>query len=549
MEKIANDTLSVWREEGIRQIPQNFEVFRTLLAQAKDFAERGKYDAAAVYGEMAAFYAVWRHCGLFASPELEQFLIDIGKKVIPTDSYSKNSNPLPGKVKNILHVATAVQAIGGHSKMMWRWIQQDSECCHSLVLTRQPRKGIPKILREAVKNSGGKLYILNETIGSIISWAKRLRSIAAEADLVVLHIHNYDVIPIIAFANKEQSTPVILLDHADHVFWMGASISDVVANLRESGMHLAQKHRGIEAERNVLLPTILEPIHRLLNRIEAKQKLGLPKDSVILLSIARAIKYKTIGGISYADAHIELLKKYEKATLLVVGAGKREDWAAAIEQTQGRIIVHPEREDTATFYQAADIYVDSFPFISTTSLLEAGSYGLPLVSRFPYSDESSIFGAEMPGLTSNLIVARNLEEYTSFLSRLVEDEEFRLSQGEATRKKIVEMHWGSNWQQYLESLYVRAITLPPVETRLAPIDQMCLSEPHVFVPSIHGGNDFDLDNLIQSSLAVMPLEERLYYWLKLVKKHGFHNQFGSFGQFRLLIPEWLYSRYARLRYG
>lgn len=550
MEKIANDTLSVWREEGVRQIPQNFQVFRTLVAQAKEFADRGKYDAAAVYGEMAAFYAAWKHCGLFASLELEQVLLDIGKKVIPTYSSFRNSNSLPGKAKNILHVATTVQAIGGHSKMLWRWIQEDSGRCHSLVLTRQPRRdSIPKTLKEAVNNSGGKIYKLNETIGSIISWAKRLREIAAEADLVVLHIHNYDVIPIIAFANKEKSPPVVFLDHADHLFWVGAGISDVVANLRESGMHLAQKCRSIEAERNVLLPTILEPIHRLLNRTEAKQKLGLAEDSVVLLSIARKLKYKTIGDISYADAHVQLLKKYEKATLLVVGSGNREDWAAAIQQTQGRIIVHPEREDTAVFYQAADIYVDSFPFISTTSLLEAGSYGLPLVSRFPYSDESLIFGADMPGLTDNLIVARNLEEYTSFLSHLVEDEKFRLSQGEATRKKIVEMHWGSNWQQYLENLYVCAATLPPVKTPLAPIDQMFLTEPHVFVPSIHGGNDFDLDYLIQSSLTVMPLEQRLHQWFKLVKKHGFHNKFGGFGQLRLLVPEWLYSRYVRLRYG
>ncbi|MEA5503144.1 glycosyltransferase [Halotia wernerae UHCC 0503] len=550
MEKIANDTLSLWREEGNRVIPQNFEVFRSLVAQAKEFADHSKYDAAAVYGEMAAFYAAWKHCGLFVSLELEQVLLNIGKKVIPTYSSFRNSNSLLQKPNKILHIATTVQAIGGHSKMLWRWIQEDNDHCHSLVLTRQSRiDNVPKPLREAVNNSGGKIYKLNETIGSIISWAKRLREIAAETDLVVLHIHNYDVIPIIAFANKEQSPPVVLLDHADHVFWVGAGISDVVANLRESGMHLAQKRRGIEAERNVLLPTILEPIHRLLNRTEAKQKLGLAEDSVVLLSIARALKYKTISGISYADAHVQLLKKYEKATLLVVGAGNREDWAAAIQQTQGRIIVQPEREDTAIFYQAADIYVDSFPFISTTSLLEAGSYGVPLVSRFPYSDASSIFGAVMPGLTDNLIVARNLEEYTSVLSRLVEDEEFRLSQGEVTRKKIVEMHWGSNWQQYLENLYMRAATLPPIKAPLVPIDQMFLDEPHIFVPSVYGGNDFDLDYLIQSNLAVMPLEQRLHHWFKLVKKHGFHNHFGRFGQFRLLVPEWLYCRYVRLRYG
>lgn len=548
METMPKDTLSLWREEGNRLIPQNFEVFRTLVAQAQDFAKRGKYDTAAVYGEMAAFYATWKHCGLFVSPELEQVLLEIGRKVIPSHPHHRKNNSASGKPKNILHVATSVQSIGGHSKMIGRWIQQDSDRCHSLVLTRQPRKEVPIPITDAVNNSGGKIYKLNQTMGSIVSWAKKLWEIAAAADIVVLHIHNYDVIPIIAFANKEQSPPVILLDHADHAFWLGAGISDVVANLRESGMHLAQQRRGIEAKRNLLLPTILEPIHRELSREEAKQKLGFAKDSIILLSIARAPKYKTIDGMSYADAHVQLLKKHEKATLIVVGAGNRKDWSQAIAQTQGRIIAHPEREDTAVFYQAADIYVDSFPFISTTSLLEAGSYGVPLVSRFPYSDASAIFGADMPGLTGNLIVARNLEEYTAVLSRLIEDEQFRLSLEELTRTKIADTHLGNNWQSFLENLYICAASLSRVTPPTVLSNRMFLSEPDIFVPSIHGGTDFDFDYLIQSNLTVLPLNERLYYWLKLFKKNRF-NSFGRFGQFKLLVPEWLYCRYIKLRYG
>ncbi|GJD16219.1 hypothetical protein RIVM261_011750 [Rivularia sp. IAM M-261] len=544
MEKIAKDTLRLWQEEGTHQIQQNFRVFRSLVAQTQELEQSHKYDEAVVYGQMAAFHASLKHCGLFVSPELEQILIKIGKEAIPKYSCQKSSLHSE-KPKNILHVATGVQSIGGLSRMIWRWIQQDTECSHSLVLTRQPRKEVPRILTEAVTNSGGKIYKLNETIGSFIAWAKRLREIATTVDIVVLHIYNYDVIPIIAFANKEQCPPIIFLDHADHIFWLGAGISDVVVNLRESGMFLAQKRRQIQAERNAILPIILEPTQRLLSRVEAKRQLGLPEDSVMLLSIARTLKYKTVDGVSYAEAHISLLNKYKQATLVVVGCGYREDWSGAIEQTQGRIIVHPERDDTAVFYQAADIYVDSFPFVSTTSLLEAGSYGVPLVSRFPYSNASTIFGADMPGLTGNLIRVRNLEEYTKVLSQLIEDEEFRLNLGEATREKIAKTHSGSNWRHSLENIYARATTLDAVKAH-SPTDQIFLGEPDVFVPSIHGGNDFDLDDLIRFNLEVMPFTQRLHHWLRLVKKYGFHNNFGRFGQFRLLVPEWLYSRYISI---
>lgn len=545
MEQLAQYTLSFWQEEGIGKIPQNFQVFRSLVAQARDFFEQGKYDTAAVYGEMAAIYANFRHCGLYVSPELELVLSDIGKKVIAKSDFSSNKYLLerPKKIKNILHVATSVEPVGGLSKMLGRWIRKDTERSHSLVITRQLQTvEEPKSLIEAVINSGGKIYKLDGTIGSLISRAKRLHKIAAMADVVALHVYNHDVIPIIAFANKNQSPPIIFLNYADHTFWLGTNISDVIANLRESGMLLSKERRAIETKRNLLLPTIVEPTHRVLSRTEAKKLLGFQENSVVLLSIARTLKYKTMDGISYADAHVPLLKKYKQAVLVVVGSGNREDWSTAIKQTEGRIILHPQREDTDVFYQAADIYVDSFPFVSITSLLEAGSYGIPLVSRYPYTSEASkILGADMPGLTDNLICVRDIEEYTTVLSRLVEDEEFRLNLGQATRKKIVDTHTGEEWQRSLEDIYYIVANLPRVNKSLVAVDQMFLGEPDVYIPSVYGMN-FDVDHLIKHNLTLMPIEQRLRHLARLVKKPSFYNESERLSPFKYLFPEWLLYR-------
>ena len=68
-----------------------------------------------------------------------------------------------------------------------------AERSHSIVLTQQALTEYPQIFRDAVHNSHGKIYVLEESIGSIVSWAKRLREIAAEADMVVLHTIQDDV--------------------------------------------------------------------------------------------------------------------------------------------------------------------------------------------------------------------------------------------------------------------------------------------------------------------------------------------------------------------
>ncbi|WP_026733404.1 glycosyltransferase [Fischerella sp. PCC 9605] len=545
MEKIANNILSLMHEEGLRLIQKRFQVFSSLVAQAKYLTECGKYEAGAVYAEIAAFYATYQHCGLFVSPDLEQVLLAIGQKAIQTNFTPIKNTSLSGTPSNVLHVITGAPCIGGHSKMLCRWIQQDRERSHSLVVTRQTLVDVAPFLKEAVFKSQGKIYALKESIGSVISWATKLREIATSADVVVLHTHQEDVIPTIAFANKDQSPPVIYVNQADQCFWQGIGISDVIANLRESGMQLSLERRNIAAERNLLLPIVLNPAHRTLSRVEAKRQLDIPDNSVLLLSIARAHKYKTIDGISFADVHLPLMQKYNHAILIVIGSDNSEDWSSAIQQTEGRIKVFAERADTSVFYQAADIYVDTFPIISNTSLLEAGSYGVPVVSRYPFSDTCRIIGADAPGLDGKLLRARNLEEYIKILSSLIDDEELRLSLGEATKRQIEEIHIGSNWQLWLENLYLRAVSLPRVTMTSAVPQGMFLGETDGLLSGIFCKKDIDIDVIIQSRMRMMPLEQRWQNWIKLIKMQDL-SHFGSFKLFTLLLPEWFYLRMKKL---
>jgi glycosyltransferase involved in cell wall biosynthesis len=534
MKRTNNNIISQWREEGGFLIKKNFQEFHGLVNQSRNFMERGLYNAAAIYAEIAATYAIGKHCGLFVSPELESILAEIGQKVIPNPSILEEHSIVCKNPKHILHVATSVTSIGGHSRMIWRWIQQDIERSHSLVLTRQTDE-IPLPLREAVSKSRGEIHILNEETEAfqLVALAKRLREISATADRVILHISNCDVVPQIAFANKEKSPPICLLDHADHVFWLGTSISDLIISLRESGMSLAQERRGISKDRSILLPIILKTTDRKLSQAEAKQKLGLSTENILLLSVARSMKYKTIDGVNYADAHVPVLQDNEKAVLIIVGPGTSEDYTAAIQKTKGRIIVYPEREDTDIFYQAADIYVDSFPFVSTTSLLEAGIYGVPLVSRFPYSDASNVLGADVPGLTGNLIRTRDLEEYRKTLSHLIEDKKLRLSLGGATRRKIMDTHTGNYWQDFLEKIYTCAEVKPRDITLMNRKDEAFVGEPDVFLQRIYSTWD---DNwyewLVAPYLPSLPFYYRLKFWWKYIKKNGF----GRRGHIRFLLP-------------
>ncbi|MBW4646943.1 MAG: glycosyltransferase family 4 protein [Goleter apudmare HA4340-LM2] len=519
---MTNDNLDIWREEGTRMIPKNLEVFNNLILKAEDLVSRKQLDAAAAYLQIAAAHAVVNHCGFYSCPRLEHILLKIGQRFMSKSVYPRKGASSTERVKKILHVSTHVSHIGGISRLLQRWIQQDSERSHSIALTKQGSLQVPSILQDTVLRRNGSIYLLDEGVDKITSIAKRLYECSVDVDIVIIHTWEFDVIPTIAFANKKESPPIIYVNNGDHWFWVGVSISDVVANLRESGMRLSEERRGIESERNMLLPTILEPLPRTLSRSEAKQLLGIDQDCTMLLSIARAAKYRTVGDTSFADAHVQLLKHHKQAVLIVIGPGNSdEDWSKAISQVDGRIRVYGETQDTTIFYQAADIYVDSFPFVSITSLLEAGSFGVPLVSRYPYSsDASATLGADMPGLSGNLIRVRDIDEYTDVLSRLIEDQTFRLSLGQATKSKIEAVHWGENWQNVLNEVYHQAITLPAVLLPLASVDKVFLNEPDVYLPLVNG---MEINRVIQSHLPYMPFRHRLFMWLSMVRKYGLRN--------------------------
>ncbi len=525
MKHIDNNPFTQWQAEGRALIPQHFEEFQRLAARAKELAARGEDDAAAAYVGIAAQYAQFNHGGFFTSPEIEQILLEIGKRAIPHHQYTWRSSSPSGNPQNILHVSTNISTFSGIPRLIRRWIQQDAGRSHSLALTMQAPDKVPQILQDAVLESQGQIHILNQTPGGIVARARRLRECAATADIIVTHAWEYDVIPLIAFADKTQAPPSIYTNHGDHWFWLGASGSDVVANLRESGMRLSQQRRGIAPERNMVLPIVLEPLPRKLSRAAAKQKIGIDPASILLLSIARAPKYKTMGNINFAQAHVQLLIEHPDAVLIVIGAGDNgEDWSEAIAQTQGRIRVMGQTEQTALFYQAADIYVDSFPIPSNTSLLEAGSYGNPLVSRNPFGLETcEVLGADMPGLTGSLIQAKDLKDYTKIVSKLIEDKEYRLSLGAATQQKIEDTHWGDNWLKTLEHIYFQAAHLPRVTPASESIREMLVGELDVLLCSHSSLGKADLQKIMHWHMPFMPLAQRLELWFSLGKQYGFRS--------------------------
>jgi len=358
--------------------------------------------------------------------------------------------------------------------MVWRWIQHDAGRTHSVVLTAQGPQSPPAQLEPAVEATGGRLSALNA--GDLLSRARDLRNLAVTHDLVILHTHPHDVIPVVALAERQGLPPVVLFNHADHVFWLGVGIADVVACGRDSGLLLAQGRRGIGPERCGWLPIPLVAPQRGLSSLEAKKQLGLPPDAIILLSVGSSYKYVPITGAHFVDVVMPVLQHRPNVFLLVVGPSDVGPWRSGRHQTDGRVLALGERRDLALIYEAADIYIDSFPFCSPTALLEAGSYGIPLVGYCSHPASASVLCGDAPGLSRVLLRVTNVADFRASLTRLVDAAAFRSLAGEQARKEILGIHSGQSWSALLNDLYRRAMIVPTLGALQRNEDEKSITE-------------------------------------------------------------------------
>lgn len=424
--------------------------------------------------------------------------------------------------------------------MLQRWIESDQRRINSVVTTEG--LFVPEGLRLAVAKSGGHIHPpLNIQVGGIFSRAAELRRLALQNDIIVLHIATQDVIPSIAFADAQHYPPVLYLNHADHMFWLGSSIAHLVLSMRDAAMQISKSRRSIEKRRSVLLPILIGPTIRTTQRADAKKALGLDPQCILLVSVARGVKYRTLGGVSYADIHLPILKKYPEAMLIVVGAGDPKDWRTASIAVEGRIKSLPE-QDPKTYLEAADIYVDSHPFCSATSMMEAAGYALPCVTRFPHPRAARICGMDHPGLAGPLVEARTDADYLKQLSRLIEDRAYREQLGAAIEQSVRQSNVAPGWCNFLEAAYARAAELPAVDaTRMFADrqDEQChLGEPDIRLQSIYGSQIQPLSSLRQR-LGNLPALERIARWNDVRREIGFTSNIDAI---KSLLPAWVVKR-------
>ncbi|AVS81394.1 hypothetical protein C8237_10065 [Paracidovorax avenae] len=456
----------------VQFIRDNHARFLHLLEQVRQLVQARRWQDALDAAAECASHAWLQHSGIFASVELESLIAQAGRHL---SERAPAPPPAPGgeNRRRLLTIMTSAHSVGGHSRIAWRWCQLDPGSKHTLVLTQQAGAAIPEQLLE-LQAAGRLTIVLLEQNG----WDQRihaLQALLAQADYAILLTHPHDVLPCAAVPSMENAPPVIAVDHASHVFWLGVSITQVALN---TATFLLEGRRGIGRQHigGALLPMNFEHLDRgHAAASTVKSAYGIPQEATLLLSAASGYKFWPIEGVSLACMIGPVLARHPDVHLLAVGVGTTRPW----EELQARFPaqVHLQgylsESELVACYHACDIYVDSLPLSSPTTLLEAAACGKPIVRFAPQDWRGTGFSLEFDCIPPALYLWTTPPAYESDLHRLIADPDFRQWRGEFGRA-AVRLHYSDATFLYsMEAIYEQADRLEPIQPAPQALDWRC----------------------------------------------------------------------------
>ena len=439
-------------------------MFDWCLREARRASERGAIEHALQWNVLAARLGCM-DCAVLASAELESNVLGFASR-LPVPAW----RPTPGRPRRWLHVFSEAGPSAGHSAMAWRWMSLDPEPNrHSVVLLSQ-RTAVAEQLIDLVARRDGEVIRMDPD-APILARAERLRTYAwTEADIVILHVHPWEVVPTLAFGIPG-GPPVLLLNHSAHLFGVGSTIADLMINTRQSAQEdeWSSVYRGM-GDRLVMLPLVLPaPAWRVRTpelRADARRRLDVPADAPVLVTIGNSYKYTPLPGRDFLQVARTITSRRPNAYVLAAGVFEDARWQAARASTGGRIRAFGTQLDVTPFHAAADVYIEGFPMGSATALLEAAHHGLPCVLAPrscppPFGTDGAVYdemGVDQPA---------DVEEYIARALVLIDDEGVRQRTGQSFANSVERHHAGEAWLAKLDALK-RSI---PAGHKVYPLDQ------------------------------------------------------------------------------
>ena len=395
----------------------------------------------------------YNQTGYFYSNILEKFFVEIAQQ------HDIKNYDIEYKPKSVLHVMTQCYEHGGHTRVVERWIDNTKDnYINSVILLKQNNDSIPELLIKNIKNSKGELIVLDQDM-TLVERALKLREIAMEYEYIVLHTHMEDPTATVAFGTEKFTRPVLFFNHADHMFWIGKTVSDVILDIRTQ-KSISPKYRDINDAKLCPIPCdFVEDI--FYEKKEARKSLGIDLEEKIILTSGSNFKFMPIGNDSIFDVYEEILSKNSKVKLIVIG--KNKYWNRVYKKFKNRVELYKEipYQKYLQYVSAADLVIDSYPMNGETTLIDAVKANVPFLSLDVICSGQNDYIIESQGY------CLNKKELVEKALKCLCDDNYSNNILQNEFKLFNKNYSKENWVNNIEKLYSDA----PKKHKLRPIPE------------------------------------------------------------------------------
>ena len=298
--------------------------------------------------------------GIYSLNELETFLIDnIFSELSINYDVIDNS-----RHDEIVFIATELYHTGGHTRLMER-LASFLDSKPDLLITKKTIESIIK--REEVFFSS----IHNGYVDccSVVEKISFFFTVILQYNIVVLNTHPEDIYAIVAcgLAKKiKKDIKIHFVNHADHTFSYGSSISDVWFEISGYGVAV-DAMRGLKAKKCFLGI----PMDTSKQDSESSYKF---ENGDLILSAASPSKYEPTNQQSIMPLVSALLDKYDKSNFQVIGVNFLTNywWWAIKLKYWNRLTLSKSLpyEEYIKATSEAKLYIDSHPLPGGTAFAE-----------------------------------------------------------------------------------------------------------------------------------------------------------------------------------
>ena len=219
--------------------------------------------------------------------------------------------------------------------------------------------------------------------------------------------------------------------------WLHPRVSVFVANSGAVARQMIDEE-GVPAERVALIRNGIDlaPFDRPFDRAEARAKLSIPSDALVMIMVANLHAYKGHGDLLHALSGMTPHLGPEW-TLLLAG---RDDGVGSSLEAQARelgiaqnVRFLGQRSDVPHLLRLADMAIHcSYEEGSSNAVLEAMAAGLPLVVTNAGGNAEAV----LEGINGLVVPTRDPEALARAILRIVQDRDLASRFGNASRKRV-----------------------------------------------------------------------------------------------------------------